>query len=171
MKRKYSITGNYTEEQKEVMQSLIDAFRISVSDDDPEKNILNKKTNSYSDDKIVRLLKRAMQDINSGQPLTTYSIFEFATIHDPSLIVDGAVVFALISEGLLQLRNQVNFNDSGLSIGLFDKTQLYQSWAGMLIQNYAAAKAEFKSSIIPKSQPSMFVGIGSEFAYNYPWGY
>lgn len=171
MKRKYSIKGNYTDEQKEVLESLIEYFRLSVSDDDPRKNILNKKASEYTDEKIIKLLNRAMQDINGGNPATNFSIYEFATQWDNTLIVDGAVVFALIGEGILQLRNQVNFNDSGLSIGLFDKTQLYQSWAGMLLQNYAQAKADFKSSVIPKMQPSMFVGISSEFAYNYPWGY
>lgn len=171
MKKVYSIKGNYTDYQKAILQSLIEMFRLSVCDDNPDKNILNKKANEYTDERIIALLNRAMHDINGGQPLTNYNIFDFATQWDNTLIVDGAIVFALIGEGILQLRNQVNFNDSGLSIGLFDKTQLYQGWAGMLLQQYAQAKQEFKAAVTAKLQPSMFVGISSEFSYNYPWGY
>lgn len=171
MKKVYTIKGNYSEQEKEVFESLIELFRLSVCDDDPNKNILNKKAHEYTDERIIALLKRAMHDINGGFPTTSYSIYEFATQWDNTLIVDGAIVFALIGEGILQLRNQVNFNDSGLSIGMFDKTQLYQSWVSMLLQQYMQAKQEFKAAVTAKLQPSMFVGIGSEFSYNYPWGY
>lgn len=165
MKKKYTLPGSYTDEQKEILISLIDLFRVSVSDDDPEKNILNNKTSQYSDEKIISLLNRAMQDINGGFPLTNFTIYEFATRWDNTLIVDGAVVFALIGEGILQLRNQVDYSDSGLSIALFNKSPQYQGWAGILMQNYMQAKAEFKRAYTIENQPSIFYGIGSEFGY------
>lgn len=168
MRKKYSIKGNYTDSEKETLEKLINLFRVSVNDDDPEKNILNKKTSAYSDEKIIRLLMRAMADINGGQPITTFTIFEFGASWDDTLIVDGAVVFSLMAEGILQLRNQVDFNDSGLSIGMFNKTQLYQGWSTFLLQNYMQAKADLKASIIAQGSPSMFHGIGSEFSY-YWW--
>lgn len=168
MKRNYSLQGNYTDEQKVILEKLIGAFRITIGDDDPEKNILNKKMNAYSDDKIIRFLNRAMADLNGGQPRTDFSIWDFAQNWDDTLIVDGAVVFAMMSEGMLQLRNQVDFSDSGLSIGMFNKTQLYQGWGSFLLQSYMQSKAELKAAVIAKSQPSMFVGIGSEFGY-YWW--
>ena len=109
-----------------------------------------------------------MSDINGGQPRTTFTLWDFANNEDDTLIVDGAVVFAMIAEGILQVRNQVDFNDSGLSIGMFNKTQLYQGWASFLLQNYMQGKAEFKAAVAAKAQPSMFIGIGSEFGY-YWW--
>ena len=39
MNKKYSIKGNYTDVQKATIEKLIDAFRLTVGDDDPEKNI------------------------------------------------------------------------------------------------------------------------------------
>lgn len=167
MKRKFNITGNYTDYQKEILEELIQLFRVSVSDTNPDKNILNKKAQHYTDDEIIALLNRAMHDINGGQPLTHISIYEFAKQWDNTLIVDGAVIFALIGEGLLQVRNQVNFNDSGLSIGIFDKTQIYQGWASFLIGQYIQAKSEFKQAYITANQPSIFHGISSEFSYYY----
>ena len=168
MNRQYSINGNYTDEQKAILERLIGMFRLTVGDDDPEKNILNKKMHAYSNEKIIRLLNRAMADINGGQPLTHFTIWQFAESWDDTLIVDGAVVFAMISEGILQLRNQVDFSDSGLTIGMFNKTQLYQGWVSFLLQNYFQAKADLKAAVVAKNQPSMFVGIGSEFGY-YWW--
>lgn len=168
MNKKYSIKGNYTDVQKATIEKLIDAFRLTVGDDDPEKNILNKKMSMYTDEKIIRFLNRAMSDINGGQPRTTFTLWDFANNWDDTLIVDGAVVFAMIAEGILQVRNQVDFNDSGLSIGMFNKTQLYQGWASFLLQNYMQGKAEFKAAVAAKAQPSMFIGIGSEFGY-YWW--
>ena len=165
MKRKYSIPGSYTDEQKEILTSLIDLFRVTVSDDDPEKNVLNNKMSEYSDEKIIRLLDRAMQDINGGFPLTHFSIYDFAINWDNTLIVDGAVVFALIGEGILQLRNQVDYSDSGLTIALFNKSPQYQGWVGLLLQNYMQAKTEFKRAYTIQAQPSIFHGISSEFGY------
>lgn len=165
--KKYNIKGNYTEKQKQILESLIQLFRISIADDDPEKNILNKKMAEYSDEKIIRLLDRAMNDINGGQPTTNISIFDFAKYWDNTLIVDGAVIFALMAEGILQLRNQVDFSDSGLSIGLFNKTQLYQGWVSFLLQNYINGKTEFKRAYLVRNEP-IFYGIESEYS-NYWW--
>jgi len=162
MKRKYSLDGNYTDEQKERLTSLIDLFRVSISDDDPERNILNKKTSRYSDKQVIKLLERAIKDINGGQPLTKFTIYDFT---DDSLLIDGTVVFSMIAEGILQLSNKVDYSDSGLSIALFNKSPEYQGWAGFLLQNYMRDKAEFKAAYIGTNSPSIFVGISSEFGY------
>lgn len=168
MNKKYSIQGNYTEEQKAILEKLIGDFRLSIGDDDPEKNILNKKMSAYSDEKIIRFLNRALSDLNGGQPRTTFTLWDFALNWDDTLIVDGAIVFAMIAEGILQLRNQVDFSDSGLSIAMFNKTQIYQGWASFLLQSYMQGKSELKAAVVAKNQPSMFIGIGSEFGY-YEW--
>lgn len=165
MKKIYKITGNYTAEQKETLQQLINEFRIRMSDDDPEKNILNKKKAQYSDDKIVSFLKLGAHDINGGIPPTKYSIFQLYKMGNSDLIVEGAMIFSLIAEGILQMRNQVDYSDSGLSIAMFNKTGIYQGWVGFLLQQYLADKKEFKSSVIPNSFNSGFFGITSEFGY------
>lgn len=171
MRKRCTITGNYTDKEKEVLTELIGLFRITMADDDPDKNILDKKTSHYSDEKIINLLNRAMADINGGSPVTNLTIFQLCNGEwDNTLLIDGAVVFALLGEGILQLRNQVNFNDSGLSIGLFDKTQLYQGWYGMMLQNYLNAKQTFKSNYLGRTQPSIFHGISSEFGIYNGWG-
>jgi hypothetical protein len=133
-----------------------------MSDDDPQANILLGKVLKYSDDKIIKLFKRSLNDLNGGSPRTNYTLFNFP---EDDLLISGAVIFALISEGILQLRNQVDFSDSGLSINMFNKTGGYQGWAGFLLQQYILDKTAFKATVVPRSANSGFVGIGSEFGY------
>lgn len=168
MKRVFNIKGDYTEHEKGVLQNLIDSFRLTIGDDEPERNILFKKAQMYSDEKVLNLLFRAVSDINGGVPLTNFSIFEIARDIDDTLIVDGAVIFALIGEGILQTRNQLNYSDSGLQIGMFDKTQMYQGWISMLMNNYFQAKQALKETILTKHSQT-FYGIESEFS-RYWWG-
>lgn len=170
MRKTYSITGNYTEEQKEILQEMVDMFRLRMSDDDASKNILNGKQLQYSDDKIVAFLKTALSDINGGVPRTNYTLFDFPKVGDNDLIVLGAMVFAFMAEGVFQLRNQADFSDSGLSIGLFNKTSMYQGWASFIMQTYFQRKAEWKSGLTSMLPNSGFIGIDSEFGiYNGWW--
>lgn len=162
MKRKSDLKGDYTDEEKKIITDLIDLFRVTVNDDDPEKNILDKKTNHYSDQKILALIKRALSDINGTPPRTTYSLTYFVNNIDDTILIDGAVLFAMMGEGILQLRNQVDFSDSGLTIAMFNKTGQYQSWVQLLMQNYFSAKAEIKATV--NAGTGMFIGIESEFS-------
>jgi hypothetical protein len=166
MQKVYNISGNYTDEEKEMLQTMIEHFRIKMADDDPGKNILLGKTNQYSDNKIISLLYTALSDINSGYPKTNYNIFEFTQLIDDDLIINGAIIFALMAEGILQLRNQVDYSDSGLTVAMFNKTGMYQGWVGFLLQTYLSDKKAVKSAVIPKSANSGFVGIGTEFGYD-----
>jgi len=165
MKKIYAITGNYTPEEKVILAQYIDVFRLKMADDDPEKNVLNKKASQYLDNTIVKLIYSSLNDINSGFPKTNFSLVEFNNTIDDDLLVDGAMVFALIREGLLQLRNQIDFSDSGLSIAMFNKTGLYQGWANFLLQEYVASKKDIKRAVLPMSFNAGFVGISSEFGY------
>jgi len=165
LERISDISGNYTPEEKEILLSLTESFRLIIADDDATKNILNKQKLTYTNKKIISLLERAVSDINVSAPMTKYSLFDIYFKSGEMLIVKGAVIFALLSEGLLQTKNQTNFNDSGLSINFFDKTPLYQSWLGMLVNDYLSLKNEFKSSVIASSPNSGFYGVTSEFGY------
>jgi hypothetical protein len=72
-KKIYNIVGDYTADQIVVLRSYIDQFRLMIADDDATKNILNGKTQYYTDNTIVGLLKRAINDLNGGYPHTNYT--------------------------------------------------------------------------------------------------
>lgn len=161
----YNITGDYTPTQLKYIKAMIDDFRLKMQDDDPEKNILLGKTLNYSDATVQHLLESALMDLNGGYPRTNYTLKNYHPVVDDDVIVQGAMIFALMREGILQLRNQIDYSESGLSIAMFNKTGMYQTWAGFLLQQYIQAKQDFKASVVPTSTNSGFVGINSEFGY------
>ena len=156
-----------TPSEREKMISLFKDFRTQVNDADAELNILNDKKIENSNIKILNYFKRAIRDLNSGAPITKYEITNFP---DEGLLVEGAVIFYLMANGILQLRNQLNYNDAGLAVGLFDKTGQYQSWAQFLLQTYLQNKMAFKQGEVARSLNAGFLGIGSEFGYYTGWG-
>lgn len=164
----YNITGNYTDAEKAAYKDLIDQFRLSIGDDIPEQNILIGKIYQYSDNQIISLLNRALRDCNCGYPKSKLDIVAFHK-ENANLLILGATVFSLIREGIFQLRNHIDFSDSGLSISMFNKTSLYQSWYGSLAQQYMQEKQAYKDSIIPSSPGAGFKGISSEFGYRNQW--
>lgn len=153
--------SSLTPQEHEALTLLINSFRTQMNDVEPELNILNGKRLQYTDSRVVRFLVEGLKDINRGSPKTTYTLYDCP---DSDLLVRASAITALIAEGILQLRNQVDYSDSGFSVGLFNKTGGYQGWAGFLLQTYLQDKREFKNSIIPRSQNSGFVGVGSQFA-------
>jgi hypothetical protein len=140
---------------------LIQDLREMLADDDPEKNILNQKKQAYSDTKLRFFLKQALRDVNAGSPRTTYSLEDMP---EPDLLVLGGMIFSLIAEGILQLRNQLDYSDAGLSISMFNKTGGYQGWAGFLLQSYITGKTDFKRGVLAHSPGAGFYGIRSQFS-------
>lgn len=166
MKRIYNISGNYTDSEKAMFEDLIDAVRLRIADDNVMKNFLYKHEERITDEQIVSFSKEAARDLNSGNPPTRMTVEMFYK-YNSELLVEGVILFYLISKGILHLENQIDFNDSGLSIAMFNKTGLYQSWYGTLLNSYLNGKQQFKSGVIPNSVNSGFHGINSEFGYRW----
>lgn len=143
-------------------QELVDTLRAMLSDDDPSRNILNGKKEVYSDAKLLFFIKRGLSDVNSGSPKTNFTLENFPDA-DKDLIVSAAMVLVFMAEGILQLRNQIDYNDAGLSVSLFNKTGGYQGWAGFILQQYASSKMQFKRGLWAQSSTAGFIGIASGF--------
>lgn len=140
-------------------------LKSMLADDDGSKNILNRKMPQYNDTQLRFFLRRALSDANGGVPPTNYTLEQFP---DDGLILTAAVIFACIAEGILQLRNQTDYSDAGLSLSMFNKTGGYQGWAGFLLQSYTQDKTDFKRGIIASSPGAGFYGIRSQFSDD--WG-
>jgi len=162
LSRIYNIPGVYSEDEKAMYQDIIDAVRLRIADDEPLRNILNKQQEKVTDGEIISLANEVGRDLNSGTPRTKYPLKQFYSM-DSNAVIMGIMIFWFIKEGLLQTANQTDFNDSGLTIQMFNKTPLYQSWYQTLLNPYLQAKQDIKDSIIPSSLNSGFVGIHSEF--------
>lgn len=140
---------------------LIAMLRGLISDDDPQKNVLNLKKLQYTDQQLSLFLKMALADINAWPPRGTLKLEEAPDM----ILVLGAAVFLSISEGILQLRNNVAFNDAGLTVDMFNKSGGYQSYAGFLLQQYVQQRNLFKMGELA-NRADFFIGIASTFN---PW--
>ena len=140
------------------LDDLVPRFRIRILDTDAEKNTLLEEL-EFTDDQIKGFIVEALYDINEYEPRTNFRLEEFPKT---SLLLDGALVFALQARGLIQLRNQISYSDAGFSVNLDDKSGNYAQWLNMVSTKYLHALKEFKRSIVPR-----FRGVGSPMRWWY----
>jgi hypothetical protein len=125
LRRHYDLKGEYeTPQERDKLIEIIEEFRSFIMDYKPELNILDGKQLKYTDNDLLRYLKLGLDDLNSGYPPANYTMFNFP---DETLVIQSSFVKLLIAEGILQLRNNVNYSDSGLSLDMFNKSGAYQT--------------------------------------------
>ena len=109
--------------------------------DTPELNRLIRKQES-SDEKLDLAIMLAIDDYNiTAPPLGNVQVANFPSLW---LLIYGATIQVLRSAGLLQSRNELMYQSGNVSVRIFDKTQLYQSWITQFMQDYERKKKEFK---------------------------
>jgi hypothetical protein len=140
------------------MEQLVPRFRIRILDTDPEKNTLLEDL-EFTDDQVKGFIMEALHDINESEPTTSYPLEKFPKT---SLLLDGAVCFALQARGLIQLRNQISYSDAGFSVNLDDKSGNYAQWLTMISTRYLNGVRDFKRSLVPR-----FRGVGSPMRWWY----
>lgn len=157
------VSKKYTDPvQYAMMREFISDFRARTKDIE-RLNILDDNKFHYSDGEICYYIEAGIGDLNLGNPITNFTQFNFPKSHR-ELILDAAMIKAFIADGILQLRNNVAFSDSGLQINMFDKSGGYQSWVANLYQTYIMNKNAFKLWV-NAGRASIFIGMGSEFGY------
>jgi len=112
--------------------------------DTPELNRLIRRHES-SDDKLDLATALALSDFNDTPPLLNqYSVSNFPSLY---LLIYGSTINVLRSAGLLQSRNELAYSSGGVSVRIFDKTQLYQSWIAQFMGEYEMKKRNFKIAL------------------------
>lgn len=142
--------------------AVIDIFnmvRRMIGDHIKRRNITDEKEFTFTDTEVVGFISDAVHDINSGFPMTAYTP---SGLGDKMLIARGAMVMMLVSRGILEMKNAINFSDQGVSINTYDKGPSYQSWASMIANMYNNDKVMLKQA---EAYRNMFCGIGSQYGY------
>ena len=109
--------------------------------DTPQLNRLLRKYES--DDELLEFaIEMAISDWNSTTPL----IYPVHILNFPSLymLMMGAAVQILTSQGLLQARNELNYNAGGSSFVRANKTNYYMQWCMNLDNKYQVQKRNIK---------------------------
>jgi hypothetical protein len=133
--------------------------------DTPELNRLIRQQES-DDTKLDLAIDLAIDDFNITTPiLSAYKITNFPSIY---LLMYGAVIQVLRSAGILQSRNELAYSSGGVSVRIFDKTQLYQSWIAQFVADYERKKSNMKISF--NIANALAGGVASEYSIlNYFW--
>lgn len=139
------------------MTRLIERFRNRILDSDPLDNVL-KGDLEFSDKQVEGFIIEALYDINEAEPRRKQ--FNIDRFPRTGLLLDGAMVMMLQARGLLHLRNQISYNDAGLSVNLDDKSGYYAQWLGQIKASYLADRKEFKRSLVPR-----FRGVSSPMGW------
>jgi hypothetical protein len=127
-------------QEQQSLQRFVNQVRMYLRDF-PE---LNRLVDGYesSDRMLAWAVIDALDDFNNTPPLIgAYTVSGFPY---PSLLLRGAVISVLQSVGIMQTRNQLQFSDGGISVGVSDKAPMIMQWVQMLQQSYEQKKVQFK---------------------------
>jgi hypothetical protein len=156
-----STQGTLEDQTRQEFRKMLRLFL----NDSPELNRLIRTFES-TDEKLDLATALALSDFNDTPPLLgTYTVATFPSLY---LLIYGASINVLRSAGLLQSRNELAYSSGGVSVRIFDKTQLYQSWISQFMAEYEMKKRNFKIALNINS--SLGSGIASEYSLlNYFW--
>ena len=87
----------------------------------------------------------ALDDFNNTPPLIGH--YTVGTFPYRSLLIRGSVITVLESVGLLQTRNQLQFSDGGISVGVSDKAPMIMQWLNMFKSSYEMKKNNYKRAM------------------------
>lgn len=97
-----------------------------------------------SDRMIAWAVIDTLDDINNRPPFV--GSFTVSTFPYRSLLLRGTVITVLESVGILQTRNQLQYNDGGISVGASDKAPMLMQWVQMLSTSYEQKLDKWKIS-------------------------
>ena len=138
------------------MARMVERLRLKLYDVDASLNLLDGRL-EFEDARLEGFIRESLDKTNDEAPQTNYGIGNFP---NRSVLVQGAFVHALKARAILHLRNQVNYNDAGLSVGIEDKHALYLQVAQMEEQEYQRMLRVYKSTEVPS-----MIGIDSPFGW------
>jgi hypothetical protein len=133
--------------------------------DTPELNRLIRRQES-TDAKLDLAMRLAIDDYNITPPfLGTSTIANFPSLF---LLIYGSSIQVLRSAGLLHSRNELVYSSGGVSVRIFDKTALYQSWINQFVAEYERKKSNYK--LAANINGALAGGVSSEYGLlNYFW--
>lgn len=111
--------------------------------DQPKFNKIHK-IEETTDDEIKLCINLALSDWNGTPPLLAPVDIEHFPMFDWLIICTA--MFVLQSAGVLQYRNEMAFNDNGVSVNPWSKGPQYIGLAGMWSQMLEIKKREFKTA-------------------------
>jgi len=112
--------------------------------DFPRLNEL-KGIEESKDSDLMLYSEMALDDYNLSPPLIAPVRYE--TFPNNGLLILGTICYSLLSNGILQIRNNLQYQDGGVSVQVWDKGPAYIGNAQFLSQMWETKKHALKRSI------------------------
>lgn len=144
-------TQPITDNERELIHSLRTLLKDLPDDVFRSLNTLveEQRGERWTDSMLLVYLNYAVSDINTEPILTGYTLEDYPSAWK-ACILNGAMIFALIAEGILQNGEQFSYSDNGISLSI-NLAQGYQSMAQMLLTRYDEMKKGLKRYLRPQA--------------------
>lgn len=143
------------------LENYRNSLRAYIKDSEL-KNILLRYTKENTDDELDLYVGMAIGFLNAIPP----PIYEFtyATFPIPSLLVHQAAIECLISNGILHARNELTYNNGGITVKIWDSDR-YLKFI-QILQRTADLEIQMLSKIkISANINAAFGGVYSPYAW------
>jgi len=149
----------------------IETYRNGLRDylkDYEELNRLLKFEEENADDKLDLYLNMAVGFLNSVPP--PIAMFTVADFPLPGLLIHRAVIDCLISNSILQARNELSYNNGGISVKFADGNR-YANQIQMLTNIMNQELEMFRQYKININMEGSWGGVNSPYQYiaGYPY--
>ena len=113
---------------------------------------------------VAEYITNALRDFNATPPTTTIMLENFHDVYK-EVLIQGAIIQALIAQGLLAVDQDFQYNDNGIALTIDHNSKII-GWYQQLIQGYVAKKAAYKPNFF---QPHLWARtiVGSTFALGF----
>jgi len=140
------------------LEQVREDLRMYLRDSSGFNNLLEDGTES-SDSQLEFFITMALGSFNMTAPMSSYTITTFPE-EAYILLIYECVVQALMSAGILESRNRLNYSNGGLTVADHDKAGPYQSWIQQFLSQLIMMKKQYKMT---KNIASCYSNISSEF--------
>jgi len=142
-------------------ENYVNSLRSYIKDSEL-KNILLKYAKENTDEELGMYIQMAMSFLRSIPPFVID--FDYANFPFPSLIVHQAAIECMISNGILHARNELTYNNGGITLKVFD-SQRYINFINALLRLTDFEIQNFTKLKIAININGSFGGIYSPYSY------
>lgn len=140
-----------------VPNKLVQRLNRFMRDHEKLNKLIEGKEHSPS--QLRDALEDSLDDWNITPP--PLSPVNFKNHPSRRLLIHGAVIELLLSAGILQSRNRLNYNDGGVTVSVSDKASDYQGWINSFVSDYERKKKQVKVTL---NVEKGWGGVSSEYA-------
>lgn len=136
-------------------RELVHTLRVMLKDlpDDTYRSlntlVEEQRGERWSDMQLLIYINQAVADLNAEPAHTAYVTEDFPE-QWKACVINGALIFSLIAESILQVGEQFSYSDNGISLSI-NLAQGYQSMAQMLLTGYIQMRQTIKKAMRPQA--------------------